>query len=209
MLPRKSLLFMLAFIAWISPACSSVGGPRQIAAAHHLTPIAEYPGDNAIIYQATIELQVGDVDAASVRAEDLAQRYGGYLVSSQSWVADGRNASTLELIVLTANFDHLRAALLQLGNLVNETTNGRRVEPPPARQPYSSITLHLRPAKTPWSPPAPVGRWDPGRTFQRAFGVFLTIFGFLADILIWGLVVAGPFVVIFFIGWQIARRLRR
>jgi hypothetical protein len=42
------------------------------------------------------------------------------------------------------------------------------------------------------NPPA----WRPARTLQQAFSVFLSIFGFLTDILIWVVVVVGPFLLI-------------
>jgi len=211
---RKSFYQVLLLVMFTSliTACSSAGGPKQIAAAPRLTPIAEFPGNASIIYQAYLELQVVDVDASATRAQDLAQSYGGYLTNSQSWLVDGLTVRTLELLVPSAGFDRLRLALLQLGVLVSETTSGRLVEMPPARQPYSSITLHLRPqtraAWQPLQPPNTVSLWSPGRTFQRAFAVFLAIFGFLADMIIWVLVVVGPFALIFLIAWKAARRIR-
>ncbi|MBN2550223.1 MAG: hypothetical protein JXB15_13755 [Anaerolineales bacterium] len=51
--------------------------------------------------------------------------------------------------------------------------------------------------------------WNPGRTLRSALGVFLSIFGFLADIIIWLLVVVGPFVLLGWGGMKLARRLRR
>lgn len=208
MLSRKPIFLLLALTTWLVSACSAVAGPKQIASAPRLTPIAEYPGNSTIIYQAYIELQVSDVEAAAARAENLAWRYGGYLTGSCAWLVDGRAENTLELVVPTANFDHLRDALVQIGTVMNETSRGLTADAPPFHEPYSSITLYLRSAVIRWSPPAPVTRWNPGRTFQRALDVFLAIFGFLADFVIWVVVVAGPFALIFFIAWKAARRLR-
>jgi hypothetical protein len=47
------------------------------------------------------------------------------------------------------------------------------------------------------------------QTFQRAFGVFVNIFGFLVDIVIWVGVVIGPFLLIGWGIWSAIKRLHR
>jgi hypothetical protein len=75
---------------------------------------------------------------------------------------------------------------------------------------YSQITLQLRPAAlfhlpSPTAPPF----LHPVQTFRRAFVVFLSIFGFLLDILIWIVVVAGPFLLIALGMGAVIRKRRR
>lgn len=191
---------------------SSCGGsaPRQIAAYPKVTPIAQYPPAQDIIYRAYIELLVSNVDRAADQASQLAYSYGGYLLASQSWYVDGRKVTSVELAVPTPYFESLRRDLLNLGDLVNETLSGQAVyEKPPYSPPqYSSITLELRRGGLTF-PRVDTSGWSPWRTFQRAFAVFVSIFGFLADLLIWLAVVAGPFILIGLGIWALVRRLRR
>ncbi len=95
------------------------------------------------------------------------------------------------------NFESLRNELINLGQVINENMSGKPANPPPYDRyiEYSQITLQLRSTKYYISPVEPPG-WDPMRTLRNAFSVFLSIFGFIADILIWILVVAGPFLLI-------------
>jgi hypothetical protein len=58
-------------------------------------------------------------------------------------------------------------------------------------------------------PPIDTSGWRPLNTAENAFQVFLTIFGFLADIVIWILIVGGPFFVIYLLIRVALRRLRR
>ncbi len=188
---RVSILGILVFLL---TACAASVGPIQVASFPLVTPIAKYPPD-PILYRSYIEVLVSDVDRAAETAAYRATANNGYLVSSDSWYADGRKVISMELAVPTYNFENLRQDLLSLGQVVNESLSGQPANPPPYNQPigYSQITLQLRPAGH-YVPPPPA--WRPVRTLQQAFSVFLTIFGFLTDILIWVVVVAGPFLLI-------------
>jgi hypothetical protein len=207
---RMALLYFLVLLTWLAVACSSPGGPKQIAAAQRITPIAEYPENYSIIYQASIELQVSDVDAAVLQAEKLAGRYGGYISGSQSWYVDQQKVIRQQLLVPTQNFDQLRLSLKNLGILINESTVTREIDPYPFETvTYSSISLQMESSSRVWIPEPPSTQWNPARTFQRAYGVFLTIFGFLADVVIWILVVIGPFVLLIAGGYWLFRYARR
>jgi hypothetical protein len=162
-----------------------------------------------IVYRAYMELLVRDVDGAAERAARLAYDFGGYLEGSQSWYVDGRKATTVTLAVPTRNFQGLRQALLGLGTLMSENITG---EPEDRRygepwDEFSHITLQLRPGGLNLPVFDPPG-WDPMRTLQQALNVSLSILGFLADILIWVVVVAGPFMLLGWLGWKLARRVK-
>ena len=193
---RVSILVILVFLL---TGCAASASPVQVASFPLATPIAKYPPD-PMLYGTYIELLVSDVDRAAETAAYWATAYNGYLVSSDSWYADGRKVISMKLAVPTYNFENLRKDLLGLGQVINESLSGQPANPPPYNHPvgYSQITLQLLPAgyylPPPVEPPPPA--WRPVRTLQRAFSVFLSIFGFLTDILIWVVVVAGPFLLI-------------
>ncbi len=208
---RVSILIILIFVL---TGCATSAAPVQIASFPSLTPIAKYPPDS-IVYRTFIEILVSDVDRAAQTAVYRASVYKGYLVSSNSWYTDGCKITSLELAVPTYYFENLRGDLVDLGQVINEDLSGRPANPPPYDGPaeYSQITLQLRQAGyaiPPIQPPdwKPSG-WDPVRTLHQAFAVFLSIFGFLTDILIWIVVVAGPFLLIGLGIGVIIRRRRR
>jgi hypothetical protein len=205
-------------LALLLLSCAACGGisqaetVQQIAAYPRNTPIAiapPLPERAVLVYQLYLELQVANVEATASRAEDLAYRHGGYLVSTQSWYVDGRQNATLVIAVPNVNFDSLRRGLHNLGSLISERLSGELVEPYPRGQmAYAHITLQLRPSTLQLPPIDPGSGWSPMRTFQNAFAVFVRVFGFLADILIWLGVVVGPFALVLWLGIVVARRLR-
>jgi hypothetical protein len=218
----KGLAWMLLtlILALMTGACSSAAGSTPIAVYQKDAPIAQYPQNPPIgqyppqpplTYHAYLEVQVNDVDRSARRAVELAAGYGGYLVSSQSWSVDNRKVTTLELAVPPTWFDDLRLKLAGLGSKLSEVVQGERAAPPaPGRidYGYEGITLTLRQEGFEW-PAAPSAGWDPARTFREAWGVFVSIFGFLIDILIWIGVVLGPFIIIGLLILLIVRRARR
>jgi hypothetical protein len=102
----------------------------------------------------------------------------------------------------------MRQSLLRLGDLTSEQTSGKWVSGWEDWSVYSQITVHFYPGGIDW-PEMPHISWNPIRTFQSAFRVAVSIFGFLVDASIWALVVAGPFVLLFLGVREIIRRLRR
>jgi hypothetical protein len=187
---------ILVILVILVAGCNALPGPVQLASYPKLTPIAKYPPD-PIIYQTYIEVLVNDVDRAAEIAMNRASAYQGYLISTDSWYSDGQKVISLQLAVPTYNFENLRNELINLGQVMNENMSGKPANPLPYDRyiEYSQITLQLRSTKIYFSPVEPPG-WDPTRTLRNAFSVFLSIFGFIADILIWILVVAGPFLLI-------------
>lgn len=184
--------------------------------------IASYPGGKApawqppqqipsgqVIYYGDMRLSVSDVDWAAGRAIDLASQYGGYPASSTSWSQDGREIQYLTLAVPTSNFNALHQELLELGSLESESFSGDLVYTTPGGwTSYSQIRLQLEEKAFP-RVSLPSIRWRPLRTLSNAFDVSLSILGFLTDVLIWIVVVLGPFVLIGWGLWALIRRARR
>ena len=164
------------------------GEPKPLAVLPRSAP---QPGV-MFVYDAWITLQVSSVVTAGERAENLAYRHNGYLESSSTWYQDDRQYMTLVLAVPSSDFEALRKDLLNLGSLQNEQVSGDWKGPYDSWPSYSHITLTLQPRAFAW-PEWPDLGWNPGDTLRQAWGVFLSIFGFLVDILIWVVVVLGPF----------------
>jgi hypothetical protein len=206
-----SILLIALFLA----GCSGSAMPQLIASypsqnqAESTHP--QYIPPSQYVYDSYIELEVSNPDRIAGRAEDLTYDHGGYLVSSQSWRTDGKKTLTLVLAVPVANFESLHDSLLQLGSVVSEHVSGEWVSTGYGSNEwniYSQITLQLRPKVVSW-PDISLGGWHPLDTLENALGVSLTIFGFLINILIWVVVVMGPFVLIVWGGRWLYRRLRR
>jgi hypothetical protein len=193
-------------LALLLAACAG-SGPRLIGSApreasggsapEYAPRYAPAPANLLVVYNAALTLEVADTDAAARRAAQIAYDRGGYLVSSQSWFQNERKYSTLTLAVPVAQFETARRALLDLGRLVSETVSGDLRSTGGGINEwntFSHITLQLRPAAVFVLPPIPDSGWSPGRTARQAFAVFASAFTFLLDLLIWVVVVVGPFV---------------
>ena len=208
------LITMLLF-ALLLAGCSVASQPTMIASYPSESRV-ESPGSMGLppppaqyVYDAYIELDVTNADRAAGRAVDLTYSYGGYLVSSQAWSSDDKQHTTLVLAVPVANFDETYNSLVDLGTPVNEHISGEWVSTGAGNEwtVYSEITLQLNSKETTWFSFSGT-RWSPLNTAQSAFNVFITIFGFLVDILIWIVVVIGPFLVIAYIARRVVRKLR-
>ena len=207
---------------WIVPlaaltlvACGSGSTPQLIGSyPKGAGPTYAPPPENLlVVYNASLELEVYDTDSAARRATQLAYDRGGYLVSSQSWYQNDRQYATLTLAVPVAQFEAARQALLGLGTLISENVSGDLVRTrygADSWNTFSNITVQLRPTAAVVSLPSlPASGWSLARTFERAFGVFASIFTFLVDIVIWVVVVVGPFVLMALGVRAMIRRLRR
>jgi hypothetical protein len=179
--------------------------PKQIGSSGYYVPAPS----GSIIYNAYMEMEVADVDVAVQAAAQLARNYGGYLADGRLWADDGWN--TITVVIPAAYFDPTHNGLLSLGRLIREDISGVPIGGRPGEGmegAYSKITMQFRlPPGRAWRP-LPSPGWNPGRTFERALAWFVSIFTFLADVVIWVVVVGGPFVLM---GWgalALWRRLR-
>jgi hypothetical protein len=202
--------------------------PLLLAACSSAAPqlIASYPSDEqpiligkhpappepaVYVQDAYLEMEVSNVERASERAEEAANQYGGYLVSAQTWRQDGKQIAALTLAVPAAQFEGALRELKNLGSVKSERISGEWVEAGPGDNTwtvYSQINLSLYPRTVAW-PSLPRTGWDPAHTFRSALQVCVTVFGFLVDILIWLVVVVGPFVLIGWGGLTLYRRAQK
>jgi hypothetical protein len=110
--------------------------------------------------------------------------------------------------VPAANFDGLYAELQRLGTVTSEHIYSRWDGSGDGWRVYSHITLQLCSKTSDW-PSISLGSWHPLDTLRDAWGVTAAIFGFLLDLLIWVVVVAGPFVLIGLGARQLYLKLRQ
>jgi hypothetical protein len=208
---RNTLIYSLICIPLLVSCASGNATPQLVASYPAENQIVSYPvtpPDMVVVYNATIELEVPDVDSCADKVNSLIYGYGGYLASSQSWYQDGEVNTTLVLAVPIIHFETVHRALLRLGDLVSERVSGE-LKPLDYGgvewQSFTYITLHLHPKDTTF-PALSSSDWRPAQTLTRAWHVFTTIFGFLVDIIIWVGVVVGPF---FFLGWLAKKLIQR
>ena len=202
---KLTLLILLLSINLL--ACSTSNGPEQIAVYPQEPAIAVYPHqtEKKRIYNATLEVEVSKVERTAERAKDIAFEQGGYLVSSRSWFQDGEKQMTLVLAVPAHRFEIAYSELLRLGSLKGEWISSELLENGNLNwDVFSEITLYLHPRESKM-PAFTFPNWRPVRTIEKAWEVFISIFGFLVDIVIWIVVVAGPFVLI---GWSTKRLIQ-
>lgn len=207
----KHLLFVLILFSLGLAACAGSGTPKLIGAA----PREATPGprlispSSEVIYNAVMEMKVSDAEKSAARAEELSSRYGGYLVSSQLWYEDDKKHTSVVLAVPAPNYENLYRAVKGLGKLSGETVTGQLVTyAPGGGENTAYITVNFHPGEISW-PSLPIIGWNPGRTIGNAATVFLTIFGFIADVLLWVLIVFGPFALMAWGAWVLIRKMRK
>lgn len=205
---NTKLILLFLLVAGLLVACSPSNAPEQIAAYPQEAPIAVAPrrAETTVIYNATLDFEVSNVERSVERAKEIAFEQHGYLVSAQSWYRDGEKHSTVVLAVPAAQFDATRDQLLRMGDLMGEWVSSELSTTASDHwDSYSEITVYLHPRAS-ILPALSLPEWRPVRTFEKAWDVFVTIFGFLLDMVIWVAVVVGPFVVM---GWGIKKLIER
>ena len=202
------LCMTLALAACSAKSPQLIGAqPKQIGSAGY-SSFPTWP----IVYNAYMEMEVTDAGATVRAAAQVARDYGGYLadgqvVDEESWGAQKWSWNVVDLVIPAPNFDGAHNALLSLGRLVREDISGEPLGGRPdeaVSAGWSRLTVHFREVPGTWAPVQP--GWNPGRTLQKAFAWFARIFTFLADVVIWVVVVGGPFVLM---GWGAVALWRR
>jgi hypothetical protein len=202
----KRWLFALTVFLVSLSACAGKD-PKRIASypSNPNEPVRLYPGQPQA-QQVSIELEVSNVRTAAADADALAEYYGASRVSSQEWYEADRLHMAVVFAVPSSHFENLYRDLLSLGRPVSGS--GVSMEGSRLRDSHIAVVFASRDAAWPVVR-LPLTGWDPAQTVERASRVFLTLFGFLADGLLWIVIVIGPFALVGWGGWAIARRLRR
>lgn len=190
----SSLILSLLFL--FLAACSRPSQPKLIGSYPSQGDAESQPlPHEQFVYDAVMEMEVRNPDSAAERSEERTDDYGGYLVGRQSWTQAGEQHIQLVLAVPAPNYEALHQAILNLGTLQSERVSGEWVSNRygSAWSVYSEITVTFHPRYAARPVIVSTG-WNPLRTFERAWQVFATLFGFVVDILIWIIVLVGPFI---------------
>jgi hypothetical protein len=208
----RGVRYCLLLAGLILAGCAGESeSPRLVASYPTENEIAIYPflpPGGSVVYDAEITLEVANFRESLRRTENLVYAYGGYLSSSQSWYQDDRPFGIVVLAVPSVYFDQVHQELLTMGNLVAERVSGEVIQPHSGSEGwrlYSQVVVHLQQRDSAVFA-ASLPDWRPLRTLRSAWGILISILGFLTDILIWIGVVAGPFL---FLGWIVNRLLKR
>lgn len=201
-------LILLTLLAACSPAADT---PRQIASyplAENKTyaPPPDVSPTAILVYNATLDLTVWNVNDTANSAMQKAADYGGYLSASNTWTANGQTYATLTFALPAGNYDRALNAFKRLGTVAQEQVSGKLYSTYNGQSGWgytSYITLNLsqRFENAEW-PSINVSQSHPMQTLSSAFGVLVGLLSFLLDIAIWLTVVVGPFVLI---GWVLRR----
>jgi hypothetical protein len=208
----RKILYLLIFSVMGSAAAGctpEMTSPQQIA-AYPQSPGGDWylpvqPGGGQLVYDAYLALDVRDPETAAAKANRIAEDYGGYLANSYTSFSNGGATITLELRIPPHNFESARRSFRTLGVLVRETVTGEWEDERPGWEQYAQFTLFFRRKTSTFSLPQTID-WHPGDTLLQALEISIRLLGFVVDLLIWIVVILGPFALI---GWVVAWLLRR
>lgn len=205
------LIFVLLLLAVVVASCGTSEDAVLIGSYPALhsgeMEFDHLPNNSIIIYHSQIDLQVQSIPSSVDDIIELAGKYGGYTTYAYIWYQDTDEHATVIVSVPTFNFDSLYDRITRLGKLLDETIIGELSSSSNrdnSKLEMSTITVHLTKKSTFTSPS--VGEWRPLSTFADAFEVASAIFRFLFDVIIWIAVIAGPFVLIWWLFRQAAKR---
>ena len=207
---KSFYVVLFGMLLLVLAACAGSVDPQLIASYPSRTNSHSQPDRSVqFVYDACMEMEVWNPEAAAQRAEERADDFGGYLVSSQSWTQAGQQHIQLVLAVPAPNYVALHQAILDLGMLQSEQVSGQWESSPYGGDwnVYSEVTVTFHPRSS-IRPVLTTAGWSPVRTLERAWNVFVRIFAFLVDSLIWITVLVGPFILMGLGLWAIIRKLR-
>ncbi len=191
---RKFALFALFLLTACSPHLIAAQ-PREKAIATYPAPV--YPQSTCT---ATLELGVTDVAESEAALAEIAAQHNGYVQEATAWYENDQRHSAVTLRIPAYAFQAARTEVRALGRVRDEWGQASPCRPGTG---YAQITVYLHP-KSGGSPPS-----RPLRTLQRAWGVTLTLFGYLLDALIWLTVVGGPIALLAWGAYTLYRKIRR
>lgn len=228
MFHRRLFHWMIAFLCGSTlalAACSKEQGltdvaPVMAAEALQLGDCVAPPRNLKLIPPAEMYLDIFDTHETALYVNQLTHDHGGYCIVSNTSYQGNYKYATLTLTMPLTRFGDMQEAMQGLGQLsIQHIPNElqRTIQPTRDWDTFVNVTLHLRPTltapisnvepqpqPTAIAEPAPAVSVEPPsrafQTFESAFGVTAKIFGFLLDVIIWLVVVPGPFVVIGLVG---------
>ena len=204
------LIMTLFLLAIAASGCGGGGSPELIASYPKGgdKPREITSGQVGWVSSGFLGIRVEELGSAESEIRSLASQYGAYVIDTQTWDDDDFQNRILVLTVAHSDFYRLMDKIKQVGDVESEhvtltsKTKGGGIS---SQIVDSTLTVHLYSEKPFW-PKINISGWRPAETLSKAFSVFLSIFGFIVDVLIWVIVVLGPFALIGFGAWKMFRK---
>jgi hypothetical protein len=176
------LLGALTLVACGAATPQFIGSSPQTGQTYNSPPLINNDGPAQphlqIDYNAALEIEVANPNWAIASVRAVAENYGGYLITSESWRDNGNDYASVTIAVPVSNFEAARARLKSLGEVRSESVSGQIHDQGPTYlnelQTYSNITVTLTPQSANWG---------------KRLGSFL---GGLATVLFWIVVIVTP-----------------
>ncbi len=179
-------------------------------------PIAVYPIKKGFsrhggLNGCQLGLEVENIGLANEQVHQIVHRLGGRILVVESWFVGNRPYTRFEIAI---PYEMWRTSLYEFTSLgttvpMAPATDGQEL---PGNCPvYSNeicFTLLLQQRLPSRIPPGLMIGWDPAATFDHAFHVTSTMFIFVANALIWLMVVGGPPILIAWAIWRLFRHFR-
>jgi hypothetical protein len=216
MLRFRSLALRLSGLLLAAAAvagCAGSATPALIGSYPKVIATAAPPRNVFVVYTSDLELSVNSVDTAAIEAGEIAARFGGYLTEANIWSYSNPPQATVTLAIPVAYYQDARKAVSSLGTLTSERLSGDLTIAygDAARwTTFTHLTLRLTQAKVIAAPRSwPSFGWSPAQTLAQAFGVSAMLFTIVLDIVIWVVVVLGPFVLLGLVIRWVLRQVRK
>ena len=91
-------------------------------------PVSNLPSDRMVVKTGNIQMVVAQIASALDGINQVAARYGGYVVNSQQWKEGDRNIGSISIRVLAENYDKALTDLRSIAkSITSESTNSQDV----------------------------------------------------------------------------------
>src|SRR5436190_23373166 len=107
MLRLRSLALVAALallISLILTACAGSATPELIGSYPKVIATAAPPRNVFVVYSSDLDLAVRNVDAAAIKAGEIAGRFGGYLTQANTWYYENSPEATVPLAIRVAYY---------------------------------------------------------------------------------------------------------
>ena len=160
---RRCVILLVAGLACAVAACAGPSTPQLIGTYPQgggpSNPQPDYggsvpPQNLYIAYNAALELEVDRPAATVYSVQSIAERSGGYLLTSRTWTERGDEYAEASIAVPVYAFESVRSQLRSLGEVRSESVSGELRDGSPGylggAASFSNITVTLRPDSANW-----------------------------------------------------------
>lgn len=161
--------FWLGICAALAAACGSAPSPQtaqtpQLVAAYpkppSALPAAQSDPDGPVVWECVyLTLQVSDPEGAADAAARSANRYGGYENNRYAWWSNAGRTVAQELYVPLYQAEKLRAELISMGGLANQSIVRHPGDAYPPGESWTQFSVQYIPLREPVVYDDPQAEW--------------------------------------------------